>query len=132
MRCLCLFAMVLCSGCVTRLITIKSHPQAALVYLNDQEIGRTPLTVQFDHYGVYDVRVEAEGYKSLWTQKKAKSPLWDLPGPDLIAETIPGMKSHIEWYFALELYPKPNDEALLERSSQMRALSNQPTQQETK
>ena len=51
----------LCTGCIERLITVRSQPPGALVYLNDEEVGRTPVTVPFKFYGVYDVRLEHEG-----------------------------------------------------------------------
>jgi len=54
-------ALLLITGCVERLITVKSTPAGALVYLNDEEVGRTPVTVPFRFYGVYDVRLEHEG-----------------------------------------------------------------------
>ncbi len=56
----CLAAVCMLGGCVERLITVKSKPAGAIVYLNDEEIGRTPATVPFRFYGVYDVRLEAE------------------------------------------------------------------------
>lgn len=49
------------TGCIERLITVTSQPAGALVYLNDEEVGRTPVTVPFRFYGVYDVRLEHEG-----------------------------------------------------------------------
>ncbi len=52
---------LLCTGCIERLITVSSQPPGALVYLNDEEVGRTPVTVPFRFYGVYDVRLEHEG-----------------------------------------------------------------------
>lgn len=55
-----LAACSLLSGCVERLITVKSNPSGAIVFLNDEEIGRTPATVPFRFYGVYDVRLELE------------------------------------------------------------------------
>ncbi len=58
--CIALFAVAL-TGCVERLITVRSQPPGALVHLNDEEIGRTPVTVPFKFYGVYDVRLEHEG-----------------------------------------------------------------------
>ncbi len=39
------------AGCVQRTITITSDPPGALVWLNDREIGRTPLDVNFVYYG---------------------------------------------------------------------------------
>lgn len=52
--------MVAGFGCVERTITITSEPSGALVHLNDEEVGRTPLTVPFTFYGVYDVRLEMD------------------------------------------------------------------------
>ncbi len=49
------------TGCVERTITVTSDPSGALVYLNDTEIGRTPVTVPFTFYGTYDVRLEHDG-----------------------------------------------------------------------
>lgn len=51
----------LLTGCVERLITVHSTPAGALVYLNDEEVGRTPVSVPFKYYGTYDVRIEHEG-----------------------------------------------------------------------
>jgi hypothetical protein len=59
--CLLLIALVCLGGCIRRSITITSQPAGALVWLNDEEIGRTPVTVPFTYYGVYDVRLEHEG-----------------------------------------------------------------------
>lgn len=55
-------ASALCcsAGCVERVISITSEPSGSLVHLNDEEVGRTPLTVPFTFYGVYDVRLSHE------------------------------------------------------------------------
>jgi len=109
------------SGCVERTITITSEPDGALVYLNDREIGRTPVDVEFIHYGTYDVRLVKDGYEPLLTFGKAKPPLWDAPGPDLLAELAPvELRSDIEWHY--ELQPAQSDpEALVERARTFRS-----------
>ncbi len=56
------------AGCVERTITITSDPPYALVWLNDEEIGRTPVTVPFTFYGKYDVRLIHEGQ---WKSRQA-------------------------------------------------------------
>lgn len=111
-------------GCTQRTIEITSEPSGALVHLNDREVGRTPLEVPFTFYGTYDVRLEREGHHPFWTQAKARAPLWDLPGPDLVAEAIPGTHSRVRWHF--ELAPAPaagdvDDALLLDRARQLRA-----------
>ena len=90
------------AGCVQRKIKINSQPEGALVYLNDQEVGRTPLTINFTWYGVYDVRLTKEGYQPLWTTAKAEAPFWENPPFDLFAEAVPNAKVVIDWNFELE------------------------------
>ena len=109
------------TGCVERTITITSDPQGALVHLNDEEIGRTPVTVPFTFYGTYDVRLEHDDCLPLWTKKKAEAPWWEFPGPDLVAEAVPEGKSQLRWHFTMQLRPPPNEESLIERAKQMKA-----------
>ncbi len=89
-------------GCVERRLMITSQPAGALVFLNDQEVGRTPLEVPFTWYGVYDVRLEQEGYQTLETKQEAKRPWWEAPGPDLFAEAIPNKRVQIDWAFEMQ------------------------------
>ncbi len=113
-------------GCIQRTISITSEPTGALVYLNDDEVGRTPVTVPFTFYGVYDVRMEAEGYHPLWTQQRAKAPWWETPGIDLFAEAVPKNKAELKWHFTMDEQP-PADEVdadkLLGHARQMRAMT---------
>lgn len=117
-----------CGGCIERTVTITSEPPGALVWLNDQEVGRTPVTVPFNFYGTYDVRLHREGHRPLWTEQEAKAPWWDLPGLDLIFEVIPNGKSHQDWHFKLQPAPPVKEEALIDRARQMRALTNQSSE----
>ena len=118
---------LLSAGCVERLISITSEPSGALIHLNDEEVGRTPLTVPFTFYGTYDVRLEADGYKPLWTQRKAATPWWETLGIDLIAEALPDGKSHLKWHFEMELEPVLDEAGMLDRARQMRVLVADPT-----
>jgi hypothetical protein len=120
---------LLTTGCVERKITINSKPRGALVHLNDKEVGRTPVDVPFTFYGTYDVRLEKEGYKPLWTQQKAKAPLWEYPGPDLLAEAIPGMVSNPTWHFELEQatpVQQQDPDQLLKNAKDLRAKARGP------
>jgi hypothetical protein len=62
------------TGCVERKLTINTEPQGALVILNDEEIGTSPVTVSFEWYGDYWVRISKEGYESLNTHRPLKGP----------------------------------------------------------
>ena len=93
--------MPLFGGCVERRISITSEPSGALVWLNDVEIGRTPTETNFKHYGKYDVRLELDGHDTLTTVGDARTPWWEFPGPDLIAEAIPNARNTVRWHFTL-------------------------------
>ena len=128
MRALLAIAVTSCLiGCTTsgvqRTIHITSEPSGALVHLNDEEVGRTPLTVPFTFYGTYDVRLEKDGYHPLWTEHEADAPWWETPGPDLIAEAVGG-ESELSWHFELEKAPAAEDvdvDELVEHAKQLRA-----------
>jgi len=119
--------MLLSIGCVERRLMITSEPPGALVFLNDQEVGRTPLEVPFTWYGVYDVKLEQEGYQTLLTQLEAERPWWEAPGPDLFAEALPNRRVQIDWH--LKMLPAvPASEVdprrVLDFASQLRELNN--------
>lgn len=116
---------LLATGCVERTISITSQPSGALVRLNDQAVGRTPVNVPFKFYGTYDVRLSKNGYQSLWTKKATNQPFWEYPGPDLFAEAVPNVHVTEHWHFTLKKATPPNQvnaHRLLDRARQMRAL----------
>ncbi len=82
-------AAALFSGCVEQEMTIESNPPGALVFLNDQELGRTPLTRDFKWHGDYDVQLRLEGYQTLKTHHKVKEPWWNDVPFDLLANLWP-------------------------------------------
>jgi len=122
MRCgivalLCLLGL---PGCVRRTISISTEPPGALVWLNDREVGRTPVEVDFLYYGQYDVRIEKDGCEPLMTSGTAEAPFWDWAGIDLISELMPfELHSRVAWDYTLE--PAVVDEAaLVDRARQLR------------
>ena len=81
------------TGCnaVKRRLTITSEPSGALVYLNDKEIGRTPISQNFTYSGSYKIRCLKEGYEMEETYYKAGTPWYLYPGIDFISENfVPG------------------------------------------
>jgi len=52
--------LLLGAGCVERRLKINTSPTAAQVILNDEQIGPSPVTVTFQWYGDYNVRISKE------------------------------------------------------------------------
>ena len=108
------------TGCVERVIRIDSAPQGALVYLNDREIGRTPVEVGFVHYGVYDLRMVKPGFEPLQANADASPPWWDAPGFDFFSEISPfRQRVKLDWTYTLT--PAADGDAnVRERANEMR------------
>ena len=115
-----LMACLFLTGCVSRTITIVSQPSGAIVWLNDREVGRTPITKEFTYYGEYDVRAELTNHKPIMTTKTFRPPVWDAPPLDLIPNVF---SSNSNVNLKLELVFKPNDVdnvSLVERAKKIR------------
>lgn len=83
-----LFAVCLSSGCIERTISISTEPQGATVFLNDQEVGLSPVRVPFTWYGDYDIIIRKPGYRTIRTHQRLHAPWYQLPGIDLFTECL--------------------------------------------
>ena len=125
-----LLSAVVLIGCVERTMTINSNPPGALVYLNDQEIGRTPVTKDFLWYGNYDVQVRKEGYHTINTSEPVIAPAYEWPPFDLLAELVPWrVKVHREFSYTLRpASTQPADaKELMQHATVMKSML-QPTE----
>jgi hypothetical protein len=117
-----LFASLLLAGCVERRLTINTQPQGALVVLNDEEIGVSPVTASFEWYGDYWIRISKEGYETLDTHRKLKAPWYDYFPFDFFAQIIYPrriVKSY-EWTFELAPQKQPTTEELLQNAEKLK------------
>jgi hypothetical protein len=111
------------AGCVQRTLTITTRPSGALVMLNDQEVGRTPVTVNFEWYGDYDVICRLEEYETLKTHTRIDAPWYQWPPFDFAAEVLWPRTIHDRHYHEFMLVPKeyPTPQELLKRADGLRA-----------
>jgi len=118
--------MVFLTGCVERKLTIVTEPQEAVVWLNDEEIGVTPVTVNFSWYGDYTVRIEKPGYEILNTHQLLQRPAHDVFPLDFFAEVLwPGtIEDSYTWTFQMEPFQQASAEELTEQANQMRNKAN--------
>ena len=62
------------AGCVERKLTINTNPAGAQVFLNDEEIGVSPVTTSFNWYGDYNITIRKQGCETLQTHRKLQAP----------------------------------------------------------
>jgi hypothetical protein len=116
-----LIAASLLSGCVERELTINTKPQGALVMLNDEEIGNSPVTVPFNWYGDYRLRISKSGFETLNTHRKLKGPWYDKFPFDFFAQILYPKRivDSYEWTFELSTKKQINREELIEKAREM-------------
>jgi len=109
-------------GCVERKLTIITRPAGAIVRLNDEEIGTSPVTVNFNWYGDYRIQCIKPGYEILNTHRLLEAPTHDRFPFDffygvLYPKTI---VDEYEWTFDLTPYQAPDRQALIEQAQAMK------------
>jgi len=113
---------LLLAGCVERKLTINTEPQEALVVLNDEEIGTSPVTVSFEWYGDYWVRISKDGYETLNTHRPLKGPWYDSFPFDFFAQIInpDRIVDSYEWTFELEPKKQISREELIQNAEKLK------------
>jgi hypothetical protein len=117
-----LLLLLLVSGCVgvRRELTVESEPAGAIVYLNGDEVGRTPMTRDFIYYGTMDLKLRKDGYETLEDRPRVWAPWWQVPPLDLVTEAMSLTDRHKLSY---ELTPKeqgPDLQQLVQRGVELR------------
>jgi hypothetical protein len=116
-------SFLLFPGCVEQTLSIDSNPPGALVYLNDQEVGRTPLVRDFKWYGDYDIQIRQEGYQTLQTHQMLAAPAWNWVPFDLVASLLPfNFKDHKTLSYTLKPVDPGKDQPgpLVDRAEALR------------
>jgi hypothetical protein len=113
---------VMAAGCVERELTINTQPQGAVVTLNDEEIGTSPVTVSFNWYGDYCVRISKDGFETLNTHRELKGPWYDCFPFDFFAQIASAKRKvdKYEWTFTLEEKKQVNPQELVEKAQQLK------------
>lgn len=62
------------TGCVSRRMTIRSNPAGALVEVDGERIGLTPVSMDFTYYGTREFSISAPGYETLTVLQPVPAP----------------------------------------------------------
>ena len=117
-----MFLLTVLAGCVERKLTINTKPEGALVVLNDEEIGESPVSVSFNWYGDYCVRISKEGYETLNTHRDLKGPWYDHFPFDFFAEIVNPSRivDSYEWTFELSPRQQISRDELIQNANELK------------
>jgi hypothetical protein len=121
------FLCLLPAGCVRRRLTIRSNPPGALVFVDDREIGVTPVSTPFTYYGTREILLIKDGYETVTVKQRFPVPWYELPPLDFVTENLWPFEVRDERVADFSLSPQrivPN-EVLIERAESLRQNARQ-------
>ena len=101
----CCLSLVL-TGCVRQSLTIKTDPPGAMVYVNDQLKGASPVTYDFMWYGWHRLTLRKDGFERLDDRRQLRAPVYLWIPFDLVMELLPfSIRDARVWSYTLTPAP---------------------------
>lgn len=116
------------TGCIQRRLTVRTNPPGALVYIDNYEIGTTPVATDYVYYGTRNVRIVKDGYETLEVKQYIPAPWYDWFPLDFVTENLVPVELRDERALDFELKPqmvKPTHE-LMSRAEGLRRGNQTP------
>ena len=88
--------LLLASGCMHRRMTIRSDPPGALVLVDGEEIGTTPVGYDYTYYGTRNITLIKDGYQTLTTPVTLNPPWYQVPPLDFFSDNF-AMRKINDW-----------------------------------
>ena len=106
-------------------MTIRSNPPGALVEIEGQRIGYTPVSVDFTYYATREIRLSKVGFEPLTIQQPVPPPSYQVPPLDFISDNFLFRQVTDRRDFVYQLVPQRivNEDELLERAGGIRSRS---------
>ncbi len=113
-------------GCVRRRLTIRSDPPGAAAYLDNEELGKTPISRNFDFYGKRELRLVKEGYETHTEMISLPTPWYEWPGIDFFSEVLTPGEITDRRHFHVRMKPQNvvAPDSLIADAERMKALAH--------
>ncbi len=117
---------VLMPGCVRRRMTVRTNPSGAMVYVDHQSVGTTPVSTSFTYYGTRQIEIIKDGYRTEKFLRRFNPPWYEWPGLDFISETLWPFEKRDERIVDVQLSPDINvpTDALIRSGEELRSQAS--------
>jgi len=108
-------------------MTVRSNPPGALVYVDDQEIGTTPVSTGFTYYGTRKIQLVKDGFETHTVKQTFYPPWYEITPLDFVSENLCPHETRDEHFLDFQLQPQQivPAEKLLERAEALRGGAHQ-------
>jgi hypothetical protein len=98
-----------------------------MVFVDNQQIGTTPCSVDFIYYGTREIRLVKPGFETLTVNQPIPMPWYQIPPLDFVSENLVPQNIQDHRTVAFELQPQliVPTEQLLDRANQLRQETQQ-------
>ena len=121
--------LLLWVGCVEQKMTITSDPPGMLVRVSDEEVGTTPITIDWVHPGDYEFILSGPGYQTRIASADIRARWYQWPVIDFFAAISPYRHvDHRYVHFEMEKLSLPPDDELISQGMEMREATAQPAE----
>lgn len=112
-------------GCVHRRMTIESVPSQALVVVDGEEVGTTPVSVDFTYYGTREIKLIKDGYETRTVEGAVPPPWYQVPPLDFFSDNFAMGQISDRRRLVYQMQPKATGQAqsqgLLNRAQSLRS-----------
>jgi hypothetical protein len=108
-------------------LTIRTTPPGATAFVDDQEIGVTPVSTDFTYYGTRKIQLFKDRFEPVTALQRVPSPWYEIPPLDFLAENLWPFEIRDERVVDVNLMPQQivPPERLLERAEALRRGAQQ-------
>ncbi len=114
-------------GCLRRRLTVRTNPSGAMVYVDRQPLGKTPVSHSFSYYGTRHFEIVKDGYRTEEFLRTFRPPWYEIPPLDFFTETLWPFEKRDERIVDVQMVPdKPvPTEALVTSAEGLRLQASQ-------
>jgi len=115
------------SGCVSRRMTIRTNPPGALVEVDGERLGLTPVSTDFTYYGTREITISAPGYETLTVAQPVPAPWYQVFPFEFVSDNLLPFRVTNRHEFVYQLRPRDPqldvEDRLLDRARGFRSQS---------
>ena len=116
------------TGCVERRYTIRTEPPGAQVIVNNEEVGRTPVSRSFTFYGDREITLVKDGFQTQRVIQPIKAPWYDNLLTEFVSENVVPftLRDEREFTYRLAREQTTTTNDLMGRGESLRAQAGSP------